>query len=135
MQNKNSLQDIKIIRTLKATGLFNLISKIELYNNVILAYDQDEDTRLKEVVDRIKTPYLKEDLMVAYETDGILTLIWKDEISELFSEGNSVAATFPDDPFPHKYIDYWYIGYSVSARDIEEKHRKDILKKYSFSYN
>lgn len=66
----------RIINALRATGYFGIISKLELYNNVFLAYDQDEDPRLKGVVDRIKTPYLTEDLMVAHECDGALVLIW-----------------------------------------------------------
>lgn len=130
-QNKNQ----RIIIALKATGYFNVISKLELYNNVILAYDQDEDPRLKGVIDRIKTPYLTEDLMVAYECDGTLTLIWKDKIPELFSEGKCVAATFPDDKFPYEYIDYWHIGFSVSASYIEKKQKNVKLKRLLYSAN
>ncbi len=98
MLSNISADDQHTIALLQATGLFNIISKLELYNGVILAYDHDEDVRLRGVVDRIKTPYLDEDLMVAYECDGTMTLIWKDSVPELFSQGKSVAATSPDDP-------------------------------------
>ena len=137
MQNKITAQDKdkRIINALKATGYFNVISKLELYNNVILAYDQDEDSRLKGVVERIKTPYLAEDLMVAYECDGILTLIWKDKIPEPFSEGKCVAATYPDDKFPHEYIDYWHIGHSITARSIEKKYKLKLLEKFGVTSN
>jgi hypothetical protein len=137
MQSNTTTQDKnqRIINALKATGYFNVITRLELYNNVILVYDQDEDPRLKGVVDRIKTPYLTEDLMVAYECDGTLTLIWKDKIPELFSEGKCVAATYPNDPFPYEYIDYWHIGYSVTARSIEEKYKQIRLKKLLYSAN
>lgn len=131
MQNKNK----RIINALKATGYFNVISKLEPYNNVILAYDQDEDPRLKGVIERIKTPYLSEDLMVAYECDGTLTLIWKDKIPELFSEGKCVAATYPEDKFPYEYIDYWHIGFSVSARSIEEKYKLKLLERFGVTSN
>ena len=135
MQNKTTPKDKRIIDVLKATGLFGTISKLELYNNVILAYDKDNDPRLKEVVDRIDAPYLDEDLMVAYECDGTLTLIWKDKIPKLFSEGNSIAATYPGDPFPYQHIDYWHIGHSVPARSIEEKNREKLFARFGFSKN
>ena len=137
MPNNTTIQDKnqRIINALKETGYFNVISNLELYNNVILAYDKDEDPRLKGVVDRIKTPYLTEDLMVAYECDGTITLIWKDKIPELFSEGKCVVATYPDDTFPYEYIDYWHIGFSVSALSIEEKYKKVKLKKLLYFAN
>ena len=137
MQNKTTSKDKdkRIINALKATGYFNVISKLELYNNVILAYDQNEDPRLKGVVDRIKTPYLAKNLMVAYECDGTLTLIWKDKIPELFSEGKYVAATYPEDTFPYEYIDYWHIGFSVTARSIEEKYKLKLLEKFGVTSN
>ncbi len=73
--------------------------------------------------------------MVAYECDGTLTLIWKDSVPELFSQGKSVAATSPDDPFPHEYIDYWHIGDSVTAQSIQCKALlKDINKTTGFKF-
>lgn len=59
--------------------------------------------------------------MVAYECDGALTLIWKDKVPELFKKGEAVAATYPDDHFPHDYIDYWHIENSLSAIQIQQK--------------
>ncbi len=138
MLSKISADDQHTIALLQATGLFNIISKLELYNGVILAYDHDEDVRLRGVVDRIKTPYLDEDLMVAYECDGAMTLIWKHSVPELFSQGKSVAATFPDDPFPHEYIDYWHIGSSVTAQSIQHKALLKAMSKsngFQFSLN
>lgn len=76
--------------------------------------------------------------MVAYECDGCLTLIWKDEVPELFSEGQSVAATYPDDPFPYEHIDYWQICYSVTSRSIEHKALANIMNEstgFGFSLN
>jgi len=137
MQNNNTTQDRRqrIINDLRATGYFGIITKLELYNNVILAYDKDEDPRLKGVVDRIKTPYLTEDLMVAHECDGALVLIWKDKVPELFSERKCVAATYPEDKFPYENIDYWYIQVSISVRSIEEKFKQIRLKKLLYSAN
>ena len=136
-RNLPSSRDQKIINLLQATGLFNIISKIELYNRIILAYDKDQDQRLKKVVERIKTPYLKEDLIVAYECDGHLTLIWKDSVPSLFSQGQSVAANyFGDDPDGN--IDYWYILHSLSGRAIEHKALLEIMNEstgFDFSLN
>ena len=126
MPNNLFQKNQKIINLLQATGLFNIISKIELYNGIILAYDKDQDQRLKEVVGRIKTPYLNEDLMVAYECDGHLTLIWKDSVPSLFSQGQSVAANyFGDDPDGN--IDHWYILHSLSGKAIERKTLIEIM--------
>ena len=73
--------------------------------------------------------------MVAYECDGTLTLIWKDKVPALFSEGKYVAATYPDDKFPHQFIDYWHIGHSVTARSIEEEYKQLRLKRLLYSAN
>jgi len=89
-------------------------------------------------VDRIKTPYLDEDLMVAYECVGTMTLIWKDSVPELFSHVKSVAATSPDDPFPREYIDLWLIGNSVTAQSIQHKAVLKAISKctgFQFSMN
>ena len=76
--------------------------------------------------------------MVAYECDGCLTLIWKDEVPELFAKGQSVAATYPDDPFPYEHIDHWHIVHSVTGRVIEHKALVNIMNgstRFDFSLN
>lgn len=114
--------NVHLKEVLKATGLFGIISKIELYKKVILAYDPDLDQRLKEVVDRVDI-YFRHDLMAVHECDGSLTMIWKNNVPEPFLTGNSIATTYSDGS-----LDHWCIVHSVTSQSIETKQRLKKLE-------
>ena len=119
------------ISKLIQTNLFVIIDRIEVYDNVILVYDQDNDVRLKPVVDRINNNF-KDYLYLIYECDGTLLLIWKEIIPNLYKEGNSIAAIFPNDTL-QEYIDYWDIGKSIILLDFNDKFaKKEIPVKKSY---
>ena len=125
----------KIITLLQATGLFNIIAKLEYHKGVILAYDQDQDPRLKAAVDHIKKHKIQQDLMVAYECDGCLTLIWKAQVPKLFAQGNSVPVCYPDE---QDNIDHWHITHSVTSRAIEQQALLKLMRRptnFGFSLN
>lgn len=89
-----------------------IIQKVELYHNVMLAFDQDIDLRLKQVVDNL-TSELRENLLVAHECDGALTLLWKNNIPFDFLEGKEVQVLYEDEG-----IDNWKIVHSTTAKKI-----------------
>jgi hypothetical protein len=117
-----NILDDHIKDVLAATGLFGIISKVELYKKVILAYDPDQDERLKEVVERVTT-YFRHDLLAVHECDGALTMIWKTKVPEPFLPGNSIATTCSDGS-----LDHWVIVHSVTSKSIEQKHRLKKLE-------
>lgn len=118
---------IKIL--LDATGLFRIITKIEVYKNVILAYDPDLDERLKEVIE-IVIPYFRNNLQVVHECDGTLTMIWKNEVPECFMPGESIDVTYSDGQ-----LDFWHIGYSTSSQKITQNYKNRRLEQLQFSMN
>lgn len=137
--NYTTAQDRTIISLLRATGMFSYaISKLELYHGVVLAYDIDEDMRLREAVDNIQSPYPDENLMIAHEREGALTLIWKGKVPERFSEGNSVVTTYPndpDDPSPEESLDYWLILHSVNSQVIDQQYIQKRLEELKVCLN
>lgn len=118
-----NIPDHHIKAVLEATGLFGVISKVELYKKVILAYDADQDERLKEVVERV-TIYFRHDLLAVHECDGSLTMIWKNKVPEPFLPGNTIATTCSGGS-----LDHWRIVHSVTSQSIEQKQRLKELEK------
>lgn len=122
-----NIPDHHIKDVLQATGLFGVISKVELYKKVILAYDPDQDERLKEVVERVTT-YFRHDLLAVHECDGSITMIWKNKVPEPFLPGNTIATTCSDGS-----LDHWHIVHSVTSQSIEQKQRLKKLEKLALS--
>jgi hypothetical protein len=111
-------EELRIKNALEASGLFSTIAKIELYQRVILAFDLDIDYRLKKVVDLVLEDFRK-DLMVVHESEGAVTMIWKQNIPEAFLKDKWVAI---DSDSGNR--DFWQIIHSVTSKSITENYFK-----------
>ena len=80
--------------------------------------NQGEDERLKSIVDRVSI-YFRDNLRVVHECDGALTMLWHKKVPELFLPGNTIAATYDNDPFPHQFADHWCIVHSITTQSLE----------------
>ena len=124
-----NLQYDQIVRMLDATGLFGIISEIEVYHKVILVFNSGLDDRLREVVDQME-PCFRLNLLAIHEYNGHLTMLWRDGVPECCEEGETVATTYTDGS-----VDFWHIGYSVVLQELQKKTSYERLKGYKFSLN
>lgn len=122
-------QEQHIKALLDTTGLFGSIAKIEVYKKVILAYDPDLDERLREVVD-IVSEWFRPDLQVIHECDGILTMIWKNDVPECFLPGETICV-----PRTDGQLDPWLIHHSTTSLKIAQEYKQQRLNEYYLPVN
>ena len=113
-----------------------IISKTELFRETILVFDQDVDMRLYQAADVVIESVGEGKLILIYECDGNLVLIWDEFIPNEFVEGNSVPVYYFDD-HDEDQVDHWAIIHStVLQLHFRSNNILHILKKeYSFSLN
>ena len=119
----------KVINLLKEIGITE-VYKFEEYKNVTLAYDEDFDQRLKQVVDYI-TKNFEEELFTLYEADATLSLIWTNKVPAKLVASKTIPTIYFDGS-----VDHWFIGFSDTIEGIKWNNSSQFIAQYAeFSKN
>jgi hypothetical protein len=82
---------------------------LSVHRNVIVLWDEDQDTRIITFLDELPTDVVGM-LAAAGEHEGTLSLIWKDLVPDAYRMGKSVVVEG----------DCWSIQYSIPCPELEE---------------